>query len=205
MSLYQRLPAPDNRLYLGVGGSGKTTLALRHSFAFPRVVICNPNGEDAHQAGAVVIDDRGELVSWLAASGPVRVCWQGFDRQPREEAFAWVNRVAWAAGNVLVVWDEADLFMTAQRLPEEAYRLWNMGRHRSVRVFACSRRPARVSRDCTANLTRACVFRTQEPHDWRFLKDFMEPSAAAAARELPKYHAIDWTPAAWSVKKSPFP
>jgi len=198
------LPRPDNRLYLGVGGSGKTTLALDHSWEFPRVIVCDPNGEAAHASGADLVETKADLVDQARRPGAVRLCWRGFQSIPADEAFAWVNRVAWAAGNMLVVWDEADLFMTAQRLPEDAYRLWNMGRHRRCRVFACSRRPARVSRDCTANLTRAAVFKTQEPADLRFLASFMEPSAAQEVAKLARFHAVDWNQEGWGVKKSPF-
>jgi hypothetical protein len=199
----QSLPQPDNRLYLGKGGSGKTTLALCHSHDFARVIICNPNAEDQHEEGADVTDDRAELVQLAAQRGPWRIAWR-FTKTGNAVGFDWVNRVAWAAGDCCIVWDEADLFMRHGTMPDAAYQLWNVGRHHRVRIFACSRRPARVSRDVTANLSRACVFRTQEPTDIDFLGEFMERSAADAVKQLQPFHAVDWTQQGWAVKKSLF-
>lgn len=197
------LPQPDNRLYLGKGGSGKTTLALAHSWAFERVVVCDPNGEDMHARNAAVTDDRAQLVRLVAEPGPWRVCWR-FGRTGYDAGFEWVNRVAWARGDLCLVWDEADSFMRSGTMPETAFRLWNQGRHRRLRIFACSRRPARVPRDVTANVTRACVFRTQEPRDLQFIGAFMEPDSARQVAQLEQLHAVDWTAARWAVKKSLF-
>lgn len=198
------LKNPDNRLYLGKGGSGKTTLALSHTWRFERVIVCDPNGEGAHTEDAVVIDDRAQLVEAVNDPGPWRVCWRfggtGFD-----EGFEWVNRVAWARGDLCLVWDEADQF-TRWGLPPTAFRIWNNGRHRRLRVFACSRRPARVPRDLTANLSRACIFKTQEPNDLKFIRDFTAGrEAEGMVRELEPFHALDWREdGTMAVKKSLF-
>lgn len=197
------LPAPDNRLYLGKGGSGKTTLALSHTWRFERVIVCDPNGESAHTKHARVISDKAALVEAVNDPGQWRVCWR-FDQTGFDDGFEWVNRVAWARGDLCLVWDEADQF-TRWGLPPTAFRIWNNGRHRRLRVFACSRRPARVPRDMTANLTRACVFRTQEPRDLSFIREFtVDGESVGAVRSLGAFEAVDWTEAGWAVKKSPF-
>jgi hypothetical protein len=170
--------------------------------------VCNPNGEDKHAQGADVTASAGDLVD-LVKLGRARICWEGapqFDEQgrPTFNPLDWACRVAWAAGDYLVVADEADRFMTAGRLSPGIYQLWNMGRHRRCRVFACSRRPARVSRDCTANVTRAAIFFSQEPADLRYLANFADASAVAEVRTLGQYEAIDWTQAGWAKKKSLF-
>lgn len=198
----QPLPRPDNRLFLGVGGSGKTTLALAQSWEFPSVILCDPNGEEAHADGAVIAVTKAELVGYLQA-GAGRICWRGFDHG-EEEAFSWACRAAWAAGNTLVVWDETDLFTASLKAPEPAYRLWNMGRHRACRVFAIARSPYAIPRTLTRNLTRAAVFRTQEPRDLKYLEGLMGAEAAAVVPGLQPFTALDWTPFGWTVRKSPF-
>lgn len=203
MRQYNRLPKPDNRIYLGVGGSGKSFLALHHSYAFDRVLICDPTGQDEFEEYAIVTEDQAELVELFSRPGEVRVCWRGFASMGKDAAFDWANRVTKAAGNMLILWDEADLFMHPAHMPESAYYLWNMGRHRGVSVFATSRRPARLARDCTANLSRAAIFATQEPGDLKYLKEFMGPSVANVPG-LPRFSAVDWTPEAAAVKKSPY-
>jgi len=205
----QSLPRPDNRLYLGKGGSGKTTLALAHAWAFPRAIICDPNGEDAHAEGGQVTDHPGELVELIAAPGPWRVTWR-FPRMGFADGFAWVNRAAEAAGDCALVWDEADLFLRHGMTPE-AFRLWQTGRHRRLHIFACSRRPATMPRDLRANLARLCVFRMQEPRDLEAVAEFTDDLAIEdAVRGLPipkpgeAPWAVDWTEAGWKVKRSLF-
>ncbi len=202
MTPFPRLPQPDNRLYLGKGGEGKTTLALSHSWDTPaaRVIVFDANSEDAHASGALVTEDRGDLAS-LIRDGAPRVCWRNSGGMDPEEWFAFGNRVAWAAGDCLVVWDEADLFMTSGRLPEDAYRVWNTGRHRGVRCFAISRRAARVSRDVTANLASAHVFRLMDPRDLGWLREAIGPEAADAVSRLRAHERIEWTPEGWTPKK----
>jgi hypothetical protein len=197
------LQRPDNRLYFGVGGSGKTTLALAHTWKFNRVIICDPNSEAAHTEGADVTQDRAELVE-LAREKTFRVCWR-FELADPEPSYDWATRVALAAGNCVIVWDEAEFYVPTGTLPETARALWNAGRHRRCRAFACTRSPFAISRHLTRNLTRACVFAIQEESDQRWLKNFMGKEAAAAVPTLPLHHAVDWRQGgAWSVKKSVF-
>lgn len=198
------LSKPDNRLYLGKGGSGKSTLALSHACAFDRVIICDPNGEDAHLHGAMPCSDKGELCQLVAGKEPFRICWRQSKDLRGEEWFEWANRVAWARGDTCIIWDEADLFMRHGTMPDAAYNLWNMGRHHRCRVFCCSRRPARVSADVRANLARACVFRMIETRDLEWLRAFMDDDAARTVAQLAPYHAVDWTDAGWRAKKSLF-
>lgn len=203
--MWPRLPRPDNRLYLGRGGSGKSSLVRHHASAYPRVVLFDPNGEDEAAAGAIVCERLSDLTGALldaAPSSPVWICWRGVARDP--EAFEAANRVLWAAGDLVAVWDEADQFIGSHRLPPEAYRLWNMGRHRGLRIWACSRRPQRISRDMTANLYRAAIFRMSEPRDLAFVSDFAGREAAEKVAVLPPYHALDWTEEGATVRAAPY-
>lgn len=193
----------DQTLILGRGGKGKTTLALAWTRARPRVLIFDPNGEAAHAAGAVVVDDPARLVQLVRDMGRFRICWRGFATMGGE-AFEWGNRVALAAEHLTLFWDEVDRF-TGSHPPPAAELVINAGRHRNLAVIACSRRPARVPRDLTANASRIVAFGSQEPSDLDYLRTFMGSEASAAVPGLAAFHAVDWTEAAWSVKKSPFP
>jgi uncharacterized protein (DUF2141 family) len=203
------LPEPDNRLYLGTGGSGKSTLARYHASAFPRVILCDPNNEKAAEAGAFVTGDPRELRDHLImATGsrrrlPFRVTWR-FNEMGYDDGFEFVNRCAKAAGDLVIVWDELDMVNRRPSLSGTAFDLWNAGRHHRVRIFACARRPARVPRDTTGNLSRACVFATMEPRDLAFYELFMGREAVAAVRSLAPRQAVDWTPRGWAAKKSLF-
>lgn len=202
------LIAPDNRLYLGLGGSGKTTLAASHASSFPRVVFCDPNGEKVFESGAHIVTDRRQLLELLARPGPVRICWRGVmgaaGEDATREAFEWLNRCAWACGDVLCVWEEIDILCGGGKLPPNAYRLVNAGRHRDVRIFACARSPKMVPRAFTRNASRIAVFRTIEPLDLDYLRQYMGTDAAAVLPGLQRFEALDWTQTGFAVRKSPY-
>ena len=191
---------PDIRVVLGRGGSGKSHLVKHWLGAIKgRVVIFDAAAEDDYARGAVLVEDRDRLIDLLIA-GERRLCWRGLFGG----AFEAVNEIAWAAGDLTLVWEEVDQFGDAGRLPPWAFKIANQGRHRDIRVIACSRRPARVSRDLTANASRIVAFGTTEPRDLAYLRDYMG-EAAEKLRGVPEYHALDWTEAAGAaVRKSPF-
>lgn len=199
------LKAPDIRVVLGRGGSGKSYLVaswLKRSRG--RVLIYDPNGEDLYAKGATVIETAGALVdAYRAEHPPRRIAWRGLATMGRD-AFEWCNEVAWAAENLTLVWEEVDGVSDAGKLPDRAFKLVNQGRHRRIRLIACSRRPARVSRDLTANASRLVVFRTREPRDLKYLGEFVDETAAMALPDLADYHAVDWREGHWLKKKSPF-
>jgi pimeloyl-ACP methyl ester carboxylesterase len=195
------LQRPDNRLYLGMGGSGKTWLALRHAAAFDRIVYVRPS--DSERAPWPETRDRAALcVALKQARFAVT-----FTTDADPELWEWANRAALAAGDCLVVWEEASSLGDGKpKLPTYAHALWMRGRHEGCRVFACSQRPSRISRDCTANLSRAVIFATTEPNDLKFYRDMIGDRAAIdRIRSLARYEAVDFDPLhGWNVKKSPF-
>lgn len=202
-------PKADITAIFGMPGMGKSTIAKHQTDARNRVLIHDPNKEDAWAEGATVCETRAGLVSALTAKGPMRLCWRGaYGARSREEAieaFEVANECAIAAENLTVVWDEIDRFTApAAPLPPHCYRMVNSSRHLKIRLFIMARRPARVNRDLTSYANRMIVFRTTEPAD---VKYFRERSAdlAAAVKGLADYHAADWTvKGGVIVKKSPF-
>lgn len=157
----------------------------------PRVLIHDFSGEPSHTIGAHVVTDRAQLVELMVRPGPVRVCWRPYVSATDFEAvtaeFDWANRVAWAAGNLVIVWDEVDR-LTEGRLQGTAYKIVNQGRHRDLIVYACARRPRWVPRDLTASATRIVAFHTTEPRDVEYLRDTM----GEAARQLPALGEHDY-------------
>jgi hypothetical protein len=197
-------PKPDNRLYLGRGGSGKTTLALAHARKYSRVVIVCPNDDEAPRMGCdLVARDRRSLIEFMCQPR-FRIAYA--PGEERAEGWEWANEAAYRAGNCLIMWEEAGVYMGSQPLKGWAYKLWMTGRHRRCRVFACSQRPARVSRDCTANLSRAVIFHTMEPDDLQFFRGMMGRDACTAIPQLSyeSHEALDWNGSNWAVRRAPF-
>lgn len=196
---------PSLILLLGKSGSGKSTQARYLSRTARRVLAHNPNGE-VYGPEWTATADRRELIELLADPGACRINWTGaaVARSERERmaAFEFANRCAWACGNLTIVWDEVDTF-TGDGLTPIAYRIVNAGRHRGLRVLACSRRPFRVPRDLSANATRIIVFRMTEPRDVAYLRSIAGESADVLPT-LWRFQALDWTEYGSVIRMAPF-
>lgn len=197
----RRLKAPDNRVVLGVGGSGKSYLVKHWLKKRRHVVVFNTAAEaDYERPGCVVVNDRHALVRALQVRAN-RISWRGDDMSV--EAWEFVNRAVWCAEGYTLVWEEADQFWPPSKAPQWASNLVNQGRHRGIRLIACSRRPAVLSRTLTAN-ARVVAFATVEPRDLMYMRERMG-AAAARLPDLPRWTALDHAPPAEAVvKKSPF-
>jgi hypothetical protein len=198
---------PDNRLYLGAGGSGKTWLALRHAEKFPRVLFIQP--DDSERSPYPATRDRKELI--LRMMQPAFRTAFIVDLQLEEAE--WANEAAWHAGDCLVIWEEAGTVLPNASLKVRApfaFSLWMRGRHRRCRVFACSQRPASVAADLRANVARAIIFNMTEPGDVEWAREVMglnrhDAAAGIARLKIGDYEAIDWQRGAgFAVKNSPF-
>lgn len=203
----RRLERPDNRLFLGKGGSGKSYLARHQLAGASRVLIHDPNGEPAWAEGARVIYSRAELAEAMQARS-WRIAWRGSQAARSEpekiDAFEWANRCAIAAGDAVVVWDEADFFMGPARVPPNAYRIINAGRHHGLRIFACARRFRAIPRHLSANSQRIIVFRSTEPSDLKWVEQVMTREVAVMVPVLKEREAVDWSERTVKRKISPF-
>ncbi len=199
------LPQPDNRLYLGRGGSGKSTLARRHSDKFDRVLLVMPDESERVAGSWRFTRDRRELVE-LVRGPRWRVAFTTFLDLDQWE---WVNEAAWHAGECVVIWEEVGRYVIGGPLKGAvpfAFDLWMAGRHRRVRVFACSQRPASLRPDFRANLSRACIFNSTEADDLQWYRamggrDLVE---RIKALDYAAHEAVDWSPNGWNVKRAPF-
>jgi hypothetical protein len=172
------------------------------------VLLVLPDDSERIPARYTVTRNPETLVKLMLASPSWQLAFVA-DGEPR--AWEWCNEAAFNAGETVIIWEEAHFWMEGRRLrafAPKAHDLWMRGRHRRCRVFACSMRPAGVSRDCTANVARAMIFNTSEPADLKFYRSMIfDPEAAKAIPRLDyaKHEALDWTPGGWSVKRAPFP
>lgn len=203
------MDAPDNRVFLGLGGSGKTFLArYQADLVSARVLIFDPAGDDNNTNGCHVVTDRRQLLELLVRPGPFKVCWRAVHHAESEAelsaAFDWANRCAWAAGNMVLIWDEAD-FLTKGRLIGKAYPIVHAGRHRDLRLFACSRRPAGLPRDLTGNATRFLLFKIEEPLDLEYLRPRIGRDVALELPRLVPRQAFDRHAGRLELKPTPFP
>lgn len=197
----------DVRLFLGKSTSGKSYLARYQMRAFPRQLIFDPNMEIDHGSGAVLCDDPAHLVELVGERGPIKICWRGFASMPVLDAFEHANACAWAGENFVVFWDEVERYLPAGNvMPEWAAKLINAGRHRGCKIFAATRRPARISTDLRDAATRICIGRITGDNSIGYLKNLIGTDALRAPGLQPR-EFLDWSEETETVirKKSPFP
>jgi hypothetical protein len=197
------LRRPDIRVVLGKGGSGKSYL-VRHWLKSTkgRVLIFDSAAEADYANNAFMATSPRELVDYLIGDARGAICYR--EAMPTRDGFEVFNRAAWSAENLTVVWEEVDRWSDAGRLPDHAFAMVNQGRHRGIRIIATARRPHRVSRDLTANASRIVAFKSVEPRDLAYLADYIGRDAPAMIGGLTEFQAVDWTEAAYGVRKSPF-
>ena len=104
--------------------------------------------------------------------------------------FDWACRVAYEVGNLTLVCEEVDFYITAAHAPRPFSRLVRYGRHRGVAMVCISRRPPDLWRNLTAQADRIFCFRTIEPRDIKYLSEFMGTDTAARLRDLKPLHFI---------------
>lgn len=196
------LKRPEIVVVIGRGGQGKSYLARHMLRGRDRVIAFDPKMEPDTARGRYVADTRRALLDMIDAR-TFDVAWRGFYTMGAD-AFEFGNRAALAVGNCALHWEEVDQFTPRGRLPAAAYQVVNSGRHDGVRVIACARRALRISRDLTASATRIVCFQTTEPNDIRYLEEYVGQDARAV-RDLPPFHALDWSETEGArVRPSPF-
>lgn len=199
-------PKPDNRLFLGVGGSGKSFLMRHQLQGFPRYLIHDVagGGEDANKVLGDVIEDQAHLVERLMLPGPCRIIWRGVGAMG-DAAFEWANEAAWHAANMVVVWEEIDGFTDAGKMPHWCHRLVHEGRHRQIRTFAVSRAPHMIPRNLTRNVTRICTGRITEPRDIKWFEQKLgDRETVNRIPGLADRQFLDWTEGKPQIRQSPF-
>lgn len=193
--------------YFGPKMSGKTTLALIHIRRARRQIVFDASGDKALARRRLVIDNFPELVHALRAADPntpFRICWRGV-MEHGPDAFDLGARAALAAENCTVLFDDVDVACGPGRATEWVYKIANAGRHKGVSCLFTARRPAQVNRSFTANADRLCIFRTHEPNDIDYLRQFATGLDPEKIKTLPDHHAMDWRSGAGAeIKKSPF-
>lgn len=170
---------------VGRRGTGKTTKARELVADARRLLVHDPFAE--HDALHL---DYGPFCDYLDAS-PLDQYRVALIEGGAEEEFC---ATAWAIGETYeqrgdrdgftVLLEEADLVAQPGRETPVFRRLCAQGRHYAIRLFACSRRPAEVSRLLTSQAAEFYVFQMQEPKDMTYLGGLLGKDVAGEAAEL---------------------
>lgn len=168
---------------LGASGSGKSTYIKRAlSRGHPRLLIWDPMSE---YQGELVPTLAG-LIAGLKAKKFRLVFRPSADPAQRGRQFDLICRAALAAGNLTLVVEELRFVTTPSRAPLGWAQVCLTGRHRGLRVFGISQRPASIDKDFLGNCTAIRTGRLAYPEDVKAVCKVMgvPPAKVEALRPL---------------------
>lgn len=142
--------------YIGASGSGKgVSIKRRLSDLKPaRLLVWDPRDEYGRHADAV--RELPELVRRVAAAGagPFRLRYVPGGAVSLRDAFGVVCRLAFAAGNLVLLAEELSDVTAPSWAPPAWRQVTTQGRHRGLHVLGAAQRPAMIDKAFLANCTR---------------------------------------------------
>lgn len=170
--------ATDRALFVGMTGSGKTTLARALLRERTHVVVLDGKGtvdwpgwaRHTQLARAVKLDPRKQpRIIYAPAPSELR------DRELMEAFFAWV----YERKNTLLYIDEIYSIAFGTDLPDGLQAILTRGRERRVPVWGATQRPMFVPTAFLTEAEHAYLFRLQAPQDRKKVADFygIDPDA----------------------------
>ncbi len=174
---------PDIRAYIGATGSGKGVSVRAHLKAErpTRMLVWDPLGEYGDFVTATV-GDLAKL-GQAAQRATFRVAyWPGNDPKEYAERFAMFCRIAFAAGDLLMLVEELADVTSPSFAPQPWRRCTTQGRHRGLRIVAASQRPAQVDKQFLGGCTYIRCFTLRYPADRTAMAQCMDvPQPQVAA------------------------
>lgn len=147
---------------LGSSGSGKSTFVKREiSRGHPRLLIWDPMAEYEGEATAKM----AELRAAMKAKKFRLVFRPSADPATRNSQFDLFCRMALDAGNLTLVVEELRFVTTPSRAPLGWAQCCLTGRHKGLRIYGLSQRPASIDKDFLGNCTRIRTGRLTYPED----------------------------------------
>jgi DNA helicase HerA-like ATPase len=178
---------------LGASESGKSWFAKRlvdRLSAAKPVLVWDPQAEwagpdaDAGIRGARCFAGVAELCASLRA-GPPAPGARLVVQSARRGDFAALCRLAYTAGNLAFVVDEAHQVLKADRCPREAEELMQVSRHRRVDLVLIAQRPTGIGPDFRDNKAECILFRMPGEASLQWVRAEFGKSVEERLRAMP--------------------
>ena len=197
----------ENRIVVvsGFRGSGKTTVAARILRAQPRLIVYDPNEDDAYRwIPNTVYDIEGkgglrEFFRWVRRekkpSWAVRYVPEEYDGDAgglTADANEFC-RFIFTGQHFWVCFEEVHQIVqnpAPSSMPPQLRKLINRGRHREINVLVTGIRYSEIPRPITAGANLHIVFHTAEPGDREELVKRIGTEAADGVANLDRHEAV---------------
>jgi len=183
---------PIIQAYIGMSGSGKTYLAMKHLNQYERQIRFDvqPHGQADLQAGCLIVRDVAALNMAVKKSqgGPFKICYW-----PRhmtlKTAFHWLCKIAITYKNIAIFADEANRYID-RNLCNASEAVFFQSRHSQTRLFYTMFNPRSVSPEMRGNTVKTHLFQSYEENVLTYLKGAgasPEQIENFTSENLPKY------------------
>jgi hypothetical protein len=170
---------PELRAYVGATGSGKG-VSIREWLKAnkgPRLLVWDPLGEYADFCRTVT-GNLGE-VARLAAGKSFAIAYRpGPDVRTYEDKFTLFCRIAFAAGNLVLMVEELADVTSPSHAPQAWRQCTKKGRHAGLRIVAATQRPADIDKHFLGGCTYIRCFTLRFPNDRKAMAGAMDVPVA---------------------------
>lgn len=150
-------------LIYGKTGSGKSTLAKKLSEGYKRIIYLDPMSEYS----GTVVENFEDFLSYVENKENFVVCCRFYNDLDYEYLFKAVFEIS----NVLLVIEEADLYISPREKRNDFLKLVKFGRHRDISIIGIARRVSELSIDFRSQCDKIYSFKQTDPKDIKILQD----------------------------------
>lgn len=179
---------PNLRLYCGATGSGKGVSLREYMRALraPRMLVWDPLGE--YSDLVTVTTSKLADVARLAANKAFKVAYYpGPDARTYDEKFALFCRIAFAAGNLVMLVEELADVTSPAHAPMAWRQCTKKGRHAGLQIVAATQRPADIDKHFLGGCTYIRCFTQRFPADRKAMAGAMSIPVA----DIEALHTIE--------------
>lgn len=150
-------------LIYGKTGSGKSTLAKKILKKYDRVIICDARAE----YDGVIVDCFEDFLNYVLNKEKFTVCCR-FDE---DLDYDYLFKSIYEVGNVLLLLEEAEIYISPYVKRSDFLKLVKYGRHRDINILGVARRTSELSLDFRSQVDVIYTFKQTETKDLKILSD----------------------------------
>lgn len=160
----------DERITLifGMTGSGKSTIAKQIISKENRLIVFDNLRE--YENNFLIIENFSSLYSFL--TNKKNQTFRISLRYDNDLDFEYTFKLIFEIGNITVLVEEAQLYISSNEKDNYFLRLVRYGRHRQIKIIGIARRTVELSRDFRAQTNKIISFRQIDLDDIKNLEKF---------------------------------
>lgn len=176
------------RVIFGKTGSGKTVLArnLVDAVDCDRILYYDSNGHDYSEGVICYGLDQFKQYSRRCIDGAFKIVYR--TDQPRKD-FAQICQIVMAAGDIVFVVDEMDMYFDKGEPGEEFADLIRRGRHEDIELIGISQRPRQLG-EVRSMAHELYIFDTHEPSDLSYYRQSFSDGLVEKIKQLKQYEYV---------------